>query len=103
MPFAFPRVNAFSRGYSLGLGSVFADSSTDVDIFFLHWVKTPSIGFHSSFVTSLLSGGGGYPFFFPSSFLPEELTLLSEESSARSLIMFPALSQCCGAIVVSSR
>uniref|UniRef100_A0A8C4KDU1 Uncharacterized protein n=1 Tax=Dromaius novaehollandiae TaxID=8790 RepID=A0A8C4KDU1_DRONO len=35
--------------------SVFADSSTDVDIFFLRWVKTPSIGFHSSFVTSLLS------------------------------------------------
>uniref|UniRef100_A0A8B9CC96 Uncharacterized protein n=1 Tax=Anser brachyrhynchus TaxID=132585 RepID=A0A8B9CC96_9AVES len=32
--------------------------STDVDIFFLRWVKTPSIGFHSSFVTSLLSKSG---------------------------------------------
>uniref|UniRef100_A0A8C3V9U9 Uncharacterized protein n=1 Tax=Catharus ustulatus TaxID=91951 RepID=A0A8C3V9U9_CATUS len=41
--------------------------STDVDIFFLHWVKTPSIGFQSSFVTSLLSKRGfSFFFFFPS-------------------------------------
>uniref|UniRef100_A0A493T4X7 Uncharacterized protein n=1 Tax=Anas platyrhynchos platyrhynchos TaxID=8840 RepID=A0A493T4X7_ANAPP len=36
----------------------FPKHSTDVDIFFLRWVKTPSIGFHSSFVTSLLSKSG---------------------------------------------
>lgn len=78
-------MNVFSRGYSLGVWSVFADSSTDVDIFFLHWVKTPSIGFQSSFVTSLLSKRGFsfffflLLFFFP--FLPKELTQFSEESS----------------------